>query len=205
MLEVVEVILVDVFEMIAAGNADEVDRLVARDPGLARSRNEQGVSAVLWALYNGHRALARRLGEVDGGRPLDVFEAAALDRADELRSTVEARADLANARSADGFTPLHLAVFFGAADAARVLLDHGADVEAVADNEMQVRPLHSAAAGRHAEVVVLLLDHGADPNTTQRQGFTPLHAATELGDQTMIDALLAAGADPTVPKPEPAG
>ena len=105
--------------------------------------------------------------------------------------------------SSDGFTPLHLASFFGAPAAAALLLDHGADVEAVSDNEMRVRPLHSAAAGGDRAIVELLLARGADPNSTQRHGFTPLHAAIERKDQAMVDALLAAGADPSIPRPDP--
>jgi uncharacterized protein len=163
MLETLEVILVDVFASIAAGDADEVDRLVAADPGVARMTNAQGISAPLWALYHRQPAIARKLADVGGVRPLDVFEAAALDRAAELRGMVGGRPTLVNARSVDGFTPLHLAVFFGAAGSARVLLDRGADVEAVADNDMRVRPLHSAEAGGHPEIVAMLLDHGADP------------------------------------------
>jgi ankyrin repeat protein len=195
-------IVVDVFEAIAGGDADAVERLVAAEPSVARSTNDQGVSAVLWALYVGRPAVARRLAEVEGGRPLDVFEVAALDRTGELEALLSNRADALGGRSADGFTPLHLAVFFGAAGSARILLDHGADVEAVADNESRVRPLHSAVAGGHAEIVEMLLERGADPNATQRGGFTPLHAARQRDDRAMIDALLTAGADPTVPMPE---
>jgi ankyrin repeat protein len=32
----------------------------------------------------------------------------------------------------------------------------------------------------------------------QRHGWTPLHGAAERGDAELVDALLAAGADPTV-------
>jgi ankyrin repeat protein len=192
----------DVFEAIAGGDTDTVERLVAADAGAARSVNDQGVSAVLWALYVGRRAIALRLADVEGGRPLDVYEVAALDRTGELEALLSQRADAVNGRSADGFTPLHLAVFFGASGAARILLDHGADIEAVSDNDMRVRPLHSAVAGGHAGIVALLLERGADPNATQRGGFTPLHAARQRDDRSMIDALLAAGADPSVPMPE---
>jgi ankyrin repeat protein len=191
----------EIFAAIRQGDAAAVERLVEADPGLARSSNDDGVSAVLWALYVGQPELARMLAGVDGGRSLDLFEAAALDRVGEVRAIVEERPALVSARSPDGFTPLHLAVFFGAAGAASVLLAGGADVEAVAANDMKVRPLHSAAAGGHAGIVSLLLGHGADPNATQQHGWTALHAATERRDQAMIDAVVAAGADPAVPRP----
>jgi ankyrin repeat protein len=191
----------EIFEAIRQGDSGAVERLVASEPALARSRNEGGISAVLWALYVGRPEIADTLARVDTTRPLDVFEAAALDRAGDVRSIIDARPDVVSARSVDGFTPLHLAAYFGAAEAAAVLADRGADVEAVADNDMGVRPLHSAAAGGHSEIVSLLLERGADADATQQHGWTALHAASERGDQAMVDVLLAAGADPDVPRP----
>ena len=49
----------------------------------------------------------------------------------------------------DGFTPLHLAAFFGRLEAAALLVDRGADLEAPSRNPRfpSVRPLHSAIAG----------------------------------------------------------
>ena len=80
-------------------------------------------------------------------------------------------------RGGDGFTPLHLAAFFGGAEAVRAILARGADPDADADNTFGVRPIHSAAAvGDHASVRALL-EAGADPNVEQQGGHTPLDAA----------------------------
>ena len=79
---------------------------------------------------------------------------------------------------------------------ARILLEAGADVDAVADNETHVQPLHSAAASRHLEVCRLLLAAGADVNARQAGGFTPLHAAAQNGDPEMVELFLSARADP---------
>ena len=54
-------------------------------------------------------------------------------------------ADL-SVRGGDGFTPLHLAAFFGGADAVRAILATGADPDADAENTFKVRPIHSAVA-----------------------------------------------------------
>jgi ankyrin repeat protein len=127
---------------------------------------------------------------------LDIFEASALGYADRLAEHLDTDPAAARAWSADGFTPLHLAAFFGKAEVARRLLDAGADVNAVSQNAMRVEPLHSAAAGRHHEVCRALLIAGADVNAVQRDDYTPLHAAAQHGDDELVELFLSAGADP---------
>ena len=46
-------------------------------------------------------------------------------------------------------------------------------------------------------LVRLLLEHGADPNTTRRDGMTPLHTAAWRGLVAVTQELLDAGADRT--------
>jgi len=184
-------------ELLAAIDARETERvrtLVERDPSLAAARDEEGVSLVLHALYRGGAELVEKLL---AARPeLDGFDAAALGDTDRLRALLEADPALAVARSPDGFTALHLAAFFGHRAGVELLLEGGADVDAVAENPLRVRPLHSALARGDAGIVGLLLEAGADPNTRQQAGFTPLHAAAQTGRDDLAELLLARGADP---------
>ena len=143
------------------------------------------------ALYRGDADTASRLGK---GAELDVFEAAALGEIARLRGLLEADPALAKARSEDDFTALHYAAFFDGPDAARLLLEHGADANAFADNDIGVRPLNSAAAAGRREVAAVLLDHGADPNAPTRGGFTPLDAARENDDEKLAELLRSHGA-----------
>ena len=113
-----------------------------------------------------------------------------------MRERLDEDPGRAVAWSADGFTALHFAAFFGKAEAARTLIDAGAMVDVVSGNEMRVQPLHSAAAGRHHEVCRLLIASGADVNATQQHDFTPLHAAAQHGDDELVELFLSAGADP---------
>jgi uncharacterized protein len=185
------------FEAIAAGDEETVQALVDGRPELAEKRNEAGLSPVLHALYNDKADLAELL--LNANPALDVFDAAATGRTRGMEELIDAEPELARNWSTDGFTPLHYAAFFGQEDAARILLERGAEVEVVARNEsIRVTPLHSAAAGSHSGIVKLLLEAGADPNAAQDGGFTPLHSAANNDDRESAEALLAAGADPAL-------
>ncbi len=185
-------------ELIAAvkdGDATRVAELVAAEPELSSSRDLNGVSALMLARYRLDRAVTDAL--LQGDPELDVFEAAALGYVDRLRARLDEEPAAATARSADGFTALHFAAFFGKAEVARILIEAGAGVNAVADNEMRVQPLHSAAASRNLAVCRLLLAAGADVNARQAGAFTPLHEAAQNGDPEMVELFLSARADPT--------
>src|SRR5438034_5865115 len=139
---------------------------------------EDDMSELLSALYRGDRA---RVDELLAEDPdLNVFEAAALGRTVRLHELLDEDASLANAFGDDGFHPLGLACFFGLVDTARVLLEHGADANALSRNEhIQTAAIHAAAASNEEgtdeatryELVKLVLDHGADPNLPQGGGF----------------------------------
>jgi uncharacterized protein len=191
----------NVFELIDAGDADALRDELELDPELAATRNAEGLSPVLYALYNAKADLVDTI--LDANPALDVFDSAASGRTRGLEELLDAEPELARSWSTDGFTALHLAAFFGQEDAARILLERGAEVNLVARHEsIHVTPLHSAAAGSHAAIVKLLLEHGADPNAAQDGGFTPLHSAAQNDDVESVDALLEAGADPTLTNDE---
>ena len=184
------------FRTVTEGDADALRAALDNDPSLAGDANADGVSLVRWALYHGRRDLAEVILAHDP--PLDVFDAAAVGRADRLDKLVRHDRSLASARSSDGFTPLHLAAFLGTAECAAILLSVGADPAAVASGGMTVQPLHSAAASGNVEIARLLLDTGAPVDATQSGGFTPLHEAARSGKTALVDLLLAHGADVTI-------
>jgi ankyrin repeat protein len=153
------------------------------------------MSDVLQAVYRGNRDEAERLA---AGRELDVFEAAALGRTDRLRELLDDDPACANARAEDGFQPLGLASFFGHPEAARLLVERGAEVNSASRNQMKVMPLHSAVAtsdpAARYELAELLLEAGADPNAVQQDQFTPLMAADHHGDERLRAILVEHGA-----------
>jgi uncharacterized protein len=150
------------------------------------------VSEIMEALYRGDRSRAEELAD---GAALDVHEAASLGRSDRLRELLAGDPSLASSRTADGFTALHFAAFFGTSEAAAVLLEHGADPGAVAENDMRVQPLHSAAAVDATETARLLLDAGADPNARQEGDFRPIDAAIQNANDELYGLLVERGAE----------
>ncbi len=183
----------EIFEAIKAGDADRVSTLVAEDSSLAAARNEQGISAVMWALYNQRRDLAEL---VSAAQPsLGVVEATAMGRIEELGALLAEDPARVGEHSPDGFTPLHLAAFFRQPAGVKWLLERGADPNAVAKNPTIVQPLHSAVASGQAESVAALIDAGADVNAAQQGGWTPLQAAAMHNKLDMVRSLLAVGAD----------
>jgi len=155
------------------------------------------VSAVLHARYRSDRAMIDAILAVDPD--MDVFDAAALGHIDRLRHRLEEDPARATAFAGDGFTALHLAAFFGKTEAARILLEAGASVDAYGRNELANQPLHAAAAARAVDACRLLLGAGADVTATQHGGYTPLHESAQSGDVELSELFLSAGADPRTP------
>ena len=188
-----------IFEAVRQNDAGQVAHLVREDPSLSRARNENGLSVVLLARYSRNmEALASLLATE---AELDIFEAAAVGDIDSLRELLNAEPDRVNAFASDGFFPLGLAAFFNHPAAVRLLLERGADVTVVARNPMRIQALHAAVADKPErdalDLATLLLDHGAPVNTAQHGGYTPLHAAAQVGYVELAAMLLDRGADPS--------
>ena len=109
-----------------------------------------------------------------------------------------------------GHTPLWKAACYGHTDVARVLCQHGADVNAAFGLEHQT-PLDGAAGQAHVQTARLLIDMGANVDVRNYCGRTPLHAAVdskrygvycgeafEREREELIQLLLQAGADADV-------
>ena len=179
-------------EAIKASNIDAVRLELVYQPQLAAQHTPEGLSLVLLALYHNHPAIAELLAVLK--RDLDVFEAAALDALPRLQHLLESDPALARSVSCDGFTPLHLAAYYGHADAVRLLLAHQADVNALSNNALAVRPLHSALAGNSAPCVRLLVEAGADVTAVQAGGVSAVHQAAAQGNLEALQVLTRHGA-----------
>lgn len=181
----------DLWLAVCEGDHAMVETIVEERPDLARGRTDEGVPWTLAAVYRGHPGVADLL--LRHGAELDAFTAAALGRTDQLAILLDRGEADVSGRSADGWTPLHLAAYFGHRETAAMLLDRGADTAARSANDLDNTPLHAALAGGRDPVVELLVERGADVNAVAN-GFRPLDIATAGGNQAMADYLRAHGA-----------
>jgi uncharacterized protein len=143
-----------IFELIDAGDAQGVRALIADHAGAAAEHDEQGLTALMRAAYRG--------GEVfeavrAANPPLEPFDRIVVGESEGLPPP--------DAWTPDGFTPLHIAAFAHNIEAARALLEAGADPNVIATASFaRVTPLGTCAFAGATDVAELLLAHGADPD-----------------------------------------
>lgn len=123
-----------------------------------------------------------------------LFDAARLGRADMIPALVQAGADTA-ALDPGGYTPLILACYHGHAEAAALLLEHGAPVDQ-ADEARGNTALMGAAFKGFANIAERLLEAGAVPDVQNNAGQTALMLAALFGRAAIVDALVARGGNP---------
>jgi ankyrin repeat protein len=181
------------FDLIRQGKTAEIAEIVNAQPNLAHSRDAQGISALMLAVYTQQSVVRDFL--LTHCRELDVFEAAAVGDCARLQSLIAGDAMQARAVSADGWTPLHLAAAFAGPEAVTFLVEHGAHAHQVSHNPLRNQPLHACVALNNSVGSVLaLLEAGADVNAVQHGGYTPLIQAAAAGKKEIVQALLEHGA-----------
>jgi ankyrin repeat protein len=185
-----------IIEAVKTGDKARVEELLHAEPALANARAASGESALLLSVYAGKKEITDLL--LARGAEAGLFEAAAAGLAGRVRDWLTAHPQQIGSYSPDGFTPLHLAVFFGHRALVHDLLDWGADVNAPAVNRTFARgvtPLHSALARGYADIAETLLARGADVHARDGDDGTPLLSAAFTGNTDMVRRLLAAGAE----------
>jgi ankyrin repeat protein len=199
--------------MLAArtGRADAVGVLLEAGADANAAETWGGTTALMWAVSEGHLGATRAL--LDAGADVNArshYVAAANGRGFEGRTPRAGGAEPDVAEFASGWlTPLMFAAREGNAGLARILVDAGADVNAVTGDGKT--PLALAIFNGGYEVASFLVERGADVNRADAQRFTPLFWAVDRRNMEtavnfpwmvtadpmpLIRQLLDAGADP---------
>jgi ankyrin repeat protein len=177
------------FDLIRQGKTVEIAEAVEVQPALAKSRDAQGISAIMLAVYTQQPLIRDFL--LTHVKELDVFEAAAVGNCARLQQLIAEDAMCARAVSPDGWTPLHLAAAFAGAEPVTLLLEHGAHVHQFSHNPLRNQPLHACVSlSNSLDAVRVLLEAGADVNATQHGGYTPLLQAAAAGKKDLVLLLL---------------
>jgi len=90
-------------------------------------------------------------------------------------------------------SPLHIAAEFNYLNAARFLIDKGANVNA--KDLLDQTPLHRAVGYGKNNIVALLLEKGAEVNAKDNCKYTPLHWAANKGYKDITVLLIGKGAN----------
>ena len=179
--------------MVSIGDTTAAKAMLDRDPGLLRG----AAGLPRWnalqraaADHDAHmvRFLLRQHADLEaadneGARPLHLAVRPSAETTDgeraarvEVQGALLAAGARVTATDASGATPLHWAALHGDLEFARLLLEHGADIQAREPGE-GMTPLHVAAAGGDTDLVKLLLERGADAGARDRAGRRPLDVA----------------------------
>ena len=116
---------------------------------------------------------------------------------DDGKTAIQAVSEYVNARDSDGQTPLHFAsrgpsmegpnIALSLSSVARLLLEHGADVNARGDDHST--SLHVAVQYGRAEVVRVLLEHGANVAAKDQDGKTASQLSSDMGHEEITKLL----------------
>ncbi|HYV04281.1 MAG TPA: sigma-70 family RNA polymerase sigma factor, partial [Blastocatellia bacterium] len=160
-------------EAAAIGDTERARELLREEPGLLESYSPEGFTPLAFAAHFGHIETARFL----------IREGANLN---------------AVSRHALQITPLLTALFGQRTEMAKVLIEHGADVNSKRGGAGWPRAgwtaLHYSAGYGFAELVSPLIDRGADINALDDENRTPLQVALEAGQHEVVGLLRGYGA-----------
>jgi len=155
----------------------------------------RGARAINFAIRNRQKETTRLL--LDAGVELDfepspIAEAALANDLTILKALLEVGADPNFKQEEVNQSPLTFAVEEENLEAAKLLVQYGADVNP--KTSLCFTPFYEAICSSSPEMARFLLESGVDPNTTDEDGYTLLEAAKDFDETEIIRLLKEAGA-----------
>ncbi|KAJ7056402.1 ankyrin repeat-containing domain protein [Mycena amicta] len=182
-------------DAVVGGNVETARLLLQHGAGikewyLTEALVEEDVDMVKLLLDNGANP---NIADSRGWTPL--HQAARVGDVCMVQELLDAGADVAwPCVKYHGVEPLHGAVVGQHVEAARLLLEHGAEVMEWGDGDL-LHPLEEAVDTANAEMVKLLLEWGADAGDV---GMAALKRAAQMEELPIMRLLLRAGANPDI-------
>ncbi|KAH7484901.1 Ankyrin repeat and SOCS box protein 3 [Phytophthora ramorum] len=163
--------------------------------------DKSGLSALRTAIYYGKQEAAVLLAQcgsdankVTYQQTTALYAAVQQGQAVVVKALLASGADPRVACGSSDYTPLINAAYYGNCDMIELLLDNGADIDAV--DRSGLSALRTAIYYRRDEAALLLAQRGAEANKVAYQKTTALYAAVEIGHASAARALLMNGANP---------
>jgi len=153
------------------GNVDVVTALLDKGAIVNAQETQLGETALMWAASENHAAVVKRL----------VARGAEVDARSNALTFPKDRFGLEGVQTIlprGNWTALMYAARDGAPDAARALIEAGAQVNT--PDPDGTTPLVRAIWNSHYDTARVLLDHGADPNLVDGAGMGALYAAVDM-------------------------
>ena len=133
-------------------------------------------------------------GKQESSTPeVDLHTAVLTDDLEAIRQHIKAGSDLDVPESTRESTPLITAAYLGRIEAAKILLEGGADINRV--NADGSTALITAIAFEKTKAAKLLIDAGTDLNIQNKDGSSALHTAAFFCNVEIVEALLEKGVD----------
>ncbi len=152
-----------------AGDVRAVQALLDAGADVSARESQKGQTALMWAAAQKHadvvRALAAQGADVNAHSTL-------IEIPEPLRAKTYTK-ETHFRKTQGGFTALMFAARVGALDAAKALVEAGADINYA--NEEDGSALIVATASGNEELALFLVDAGADPKASDGYGITALH------------------------------
>jgi ankyrin repeat protein len=127
--------------------------------------------------------------------PAIFYAASSIHRNEILKILLESGAN-ANDRNSDSITPLMLTSMTNNIEGCKILLTHGADVNAQRDKKLGGEaPLFYAVQSGYFDIVKFLCDNGANVKLKKSDGTSPIHSTVHNLSPEIIKYLKEKGAD----------